>query len=205
MRAQRRRPSHCPCVSRPSHPLVPGAILSESLSRSVVQVTLSSKYVFRPSRPSLITSLLRLCDYLVPVANSPESLIRPSQPRFLFAISSESPSRPCIREFSPQECDSDVSMVRDNHPDEMVTRTRHRPECRLTSESPSRSGDFSSPARTNRGSETRRKGARERGIEGAREHARARARAHTHIQTYSHKRLQAGARERKHAAGGGGS
>ena len=77
----------------------------------------------------------------------------------------------------------------------MVTRTRHRPECRLTSESPSRLGDFSSPARTNRGIE----GARERGREGAHAHARtyARTHAHTHLQTHTN------ACERKHMRGGG--
>ena len=76
----------------------------------------------------------------------------------------------------------------------MVTRTRHQPECRLTSESPSRSGDFSSPARTNRGSE----GTRERGSEGAHARARtyARTRAHTHLQTHTN------ACERKHMGGG---
>ena len=79
----------------------------------------------------------------------------------------------------------------------MVTRTRHQPECRLTSESPSRSGDFSSPARTNRGSE----GTRERGSEGAHARARtyARTRAHTHLQTHTN------ACERKHMGGGEGA
>ena len=163
MRALRRRPSHCPCVSCPSHPVVPGTILSESLSRSFVQVTRSSKYVFRPSLQSLITSLLRLCDYLVRVANSPESLIRPSHLRFLFAISSESHGR-------------------DGDPDE--TPTRVQTDFRVTI-SFRRFLITSSHKSRERGNE----GTRERGSTRARAHVRTHTRAHT--LTNTHKRLRA--------------
>ena len=148
---------------RPSHPLVPGTILSESLSRHIVRVTLLSKYVFPPSRPSLITSLLRLCDYLVPVANSPESLIRPSHLRFLFAISSESHGR-------------------DGDPDE--TPTRVQTDFRVTI-SFRRFLITSSHKSRERGNE----GTRERGSTRARAHVRTHTRAHT--LTNTHKRLRA--------------